>query len=143
MKKNEPMFIILIKQGINIYIYIYIYFFFLALSYSAQPQIVVHCSNEAKKNSFSSTAVQLFLCFGGVKIVIQLFSSIATSALTKKKSIYTKNYCEMSHISIKEIIIEKVTNYRSTLYVDRKTKIPKQKLTTLHRIGDAYSVTII
>ena len=31
-------------------------YFFLALSYSAHLSIDVHCSNEAKKNSYSSTA---------------------------------------------------------------------------------------
>ena len=30
----------------------------------------MHYSNEAKKNKFSSTAVSVFLCFGGAKIAI-------------------------------------------------------------------------
>ena len=48
-KKMEPIFIILIGPGA-------IFFFFgLALSYRAHLFIDVHCSNEAKKNSFSST----------------------------------------------------------------------------------------
>ena len=45
-------------------------FYFLALSYSAHLSIDVHCSNEAKKNSYISTAVWLFLCFSGAKITI-------------------------------------------------------------------------
>ena len=32
--------------------------------------MAVHYNNEAKKNSFSSTIVWLFLCFGGAKIAI-------------------------------------------------------------------------
>ena len=45
-------------------------FYFLALSYSAHLSIDVHCSNEAKKNSYISTAIWLFLCFSGAKITI-------------------------------------------------------------------------
>ena len=37
--------------------------FCLALSYSAHLSIDVHCSNEAKKNTFSSTVAWLFLVF--------------------------------------------------------------------------------
>jgi len=40
-----------------------IIFFFLALSYNAHLSIDVHCSNEAKKNSYSSTTGWWFFVF--------------------------------------------------------------------------------
>ena len=36
---------------------IFYFYFFIALSYSAQPYIDVHCSNEGKKFTFNSTNV--------------------------------------------------------------------------------------
>ena len=40
-------------------------FFFLAHCYSAQPCIAVHCSNEGKNFTFSSTiAILFFICSG-------------------------------------------------------------------------------
>ena len=45
--------------------------YFLALSYSAHLFIDVHCSNEAKKNSYIAPLLGGgFLCFGGAKIAI-------------------------------------------------------------------------
>ena len=41
--------------------------FFLALSYSAQPYIAVHCSNEGKNFIFSSTTATLFFMCSGAK----------------------------------------------------------------------------
>ena len=42
-------------------------FFFLALSYNAQPYIAVHCSNEGKNFTFSSTIATLFFICSGTK----------------------------------------------------------------------------
>ena len=46
----------------------YYYFFFLAFSYSAQPYIVVHCSNVGKKFTYSTTIVAPFLYMVVLKI---------------------------------------------------------------------------
>ena len=58
------------KEREYIYIYIYIYililleiFFFFALSYSAQPYIAVHCSNEGKNFTFNSIAIVCVFVF--------------------------------------------------------------------------------
>ena len=42
-------------------------FYFLALSYSAQPYIAVHCSNEGKNFTFSSIIATLFFICNGTK----------------------------------------------------------------------------
>ena len=42
-------------------------FYFLALSYSAQPYIAVHCSNEGKNFTFSSIIATLFFICSGAK----------------------------------------------------------------------------
>ena len=42
-------------------------YFFLALSYSAQPYKAMHCSNEDKIFTFSSTAAILFFMCSGAK----------------------------------------------------------------------------
>ena len=42
-------------------------YFFLALSYSAQPYKAMHCSNEDKIFTFSSTTANLFFMCSGAK----------------------------------------------------------------------------
>ena len=49
------------------------YFFCFSSSYSAQPYIVVHCSNEGKIFTFNSTATSLFFMCSVAKKAKRLF----------------------------------------------------------------------
>ena len=57
-ERERTIFIIFIGPRVN-----FLFFFCLALNYSAHLSIDVHCSNEAKKNKYSSTATCFFLVF--------------------------------------------------------------------------------
>ena len=57
-ERERAIFIILIGPGVK-----NCFFVCLAFSYSAHLSIDVHCSNEAKKNKYSSTTTCFFLVF--------------------------------------------------------------------------------
>ena len=63
-KERKRKYFLNEKSERNLIIYIYIYIF-LALSYSAQPYLAMHYSNEGKTLTFNSTATSLiFMCSG-------------------------------------------------------------------------------
>ena len=57
-ERERTIFIILIGLGVKNCFFVYLVF-----SYSAHLSIDVHCSNEAKKNKYSSTTTCFFLVF--------------------------------------------------------------------------------
>ena len=64
-----------------------------------QQEITAYCSSEAKNFSYTFTAVEPFLFFDETKIVIQLFSFTAVSALrlvNDLQIIYQKPICQHS-----------------------------------------------